>query len=126
MVVGEIAVGFDVERVVVFLAANQKRALRPQGVADAEFVEDVGIVDGEVRDDEVGHEEFVEHVLANVAGFQDLSRRTAGNVQGLQGRLDELRFDFIEIDAFLGAERPNDKCLHGGFRVSRFGFRVLS
>ena len=77
LIVGKIAIGAQVERVLVDVRAEQESRVRPHAVPDAELVEHVGVVDRDVGDDEVGAHQEAEHVLADVALLHDLRRRGA-------------------------------------------------
>jgi hypothetical protein len=81
-------------------------------VADAEFVEDVGVVDREVGDDEVGGEEQLEHIHADVALPENLPGRPPRDAEFLQRRADQLRLDGVEVYLVLHPERADDKCSH--------------
>src|SRR5262249_28290577 len=78
------------------------------------------VVDRHVANDDVRFEDKAEHVLANIAGLDDLSRCAASEPGGFQRRLDELGAHAFEIDLFslavlLLVERTNNKCaLHDG------------
>ena len=74
-VVLEIAIGQDIERRRVRhrRALNQDGSLLPQGVPDPELIKDVGVVDRDVAQDEIGLDDQAEHVFANVTGVYDLS-----------------------------------------------------
>ena len=116
-VIGQIAFCEVVERDVVGggRAADQDRALLPQRMSDAEFVEDVGVVDRHVADDKVRFENQAEHVLADVARLDDLAGRAAAEACGLQRGLDEGLADLLEVDfaacpIFLFSKWANDKC----------------
>ena len=116
-VIGQIAFCEVVERDVVGggRAADQDRALLPQRMADAELVEDVGVVDRHVADDKVRLEDQAEHVLADVARLDDLAGRAAAEACGLQRGLDEGFADLLEVDfaacpIFLFSKWANDKC----------------
>ena len=63
-------------------------------MAHAEFVPDVGIGCGEVRDDQVGHQQFLKHVRANIAGT-DLAVGT----ERFQPRFGQCRRDVLGINA---------------------------
>jgi hypothetical protein len=95
-------------------ALDQDGALLAQGVTNAELVEDVGVVDRDVTDDDVGLEDQLKHVVADVARVDNLPRRSARNVVGLQSGPYQLFVDPVEVDLFprrvlLGSKRANDK-----------------
>ena len=67
--VAQLAVGVEVEGGRARCpAADQHHAARAQRMAHTQLVPDVGIVEGEVGHHEVGDQQFLEHVGANVAG----------------------------------------------------------
>jgi hypothetical protein len=68
--VDEIAVGLEVERQLVGVAAEHESALVAQRVPDAQFIENVNVMDREVGDNKVGRQQPPEHVDANVAPFR--------------------------------------------------------
>jgi hypothetical protein len=67
-------------------------------VADAELVEDVGVEDGDVGQDEVGRDELVVHVGADVAGRRLLVGPERLAVGLPQRRLDEPFQDLVDVD----------------------------
>ena len=79
-VVCDVAVGLQIERRIFpgRRKPNQDRALRPQPVADAELVEDIGIVDRDVGDHEIVGDQHLEHVDPDVAGLGNYFCRLAG------------------------------------------------
>ena len=122
--VGEIAVGEQVERrrLGAWPALDQDRALAPQAVADAQLVEHVGVVQRDVADHQVGLDDQREHVLADVAGVDDLAGGAAVEAVGGQRRREQFVVDALEVDATilavaLLAERSDDEC--PGHRLPR-------
>src|SRR4029453_13535546 len=102
----------QVEGNIVALAAEEKRPLLPGAVADAELVVDVGVEDRDVRNHQIGREQELEHVLADVPLPDDLARGAAAEVEGAQRRTDQLSVNPLEVDPVLRAEGPNDKGAH--------------
>jgi hypothetical protein len=119
-VVRQIAIGPEIERHLVELRANHERPLVPECVTDPELVEDVGVVDRDVGDDEVGDEEEVEHVRPDRAGARDVSRRPAGDAEPAERRGDEIALDGVEVHATLLPEGADDEGVHGG-KILRTG-----
>ena len=62
-------------------------------MADAQLVPNVGIVDRQIRDHEVGDQQLLEHVGADVAGAHLLVGAEQLQPRRLQRRLDVLRTD---------------------------------
>src|SRR5688572_19906249 len=89
-----------------------------KSVADAELIKNVGVIDRDVGDHEVGCDEQPEHVFADVALADELARRAAVDreavldAEPLERRPDEDRLDMVEVDAFLGPERPDEEGAH--------------
>ena len=122
VIVLEIAVGLEVERDLVLrssfgprlrdLGSDQDGVLGAQRMPDAELVEHVRVVDGDVRDDDVRQEELLEHVDADVAGFAKLLRGVARDPALFERGRDELRLHSVEVDALTGSKRPDDEGTH--------------
>src|SRR5262249_57985375 len=90
----------------------QEGGVWPQAVPDAELVEDVRIVDRDIRDHEVGGHELAKHVLADVPLLDDLLGRAALRTDGadtVESRPDQRFLDPVEVHALLRAERTNDE-----------------
>src|SRR5215213_748786 len=116
-VVGEIAVGLDVERNFVGVdagaaGANHKGVLATQRMTHAKLVVDVRIVYGNVSNHEVGRQQTLKHVETNVSLPADLHCRPASDFQPVQRRIDQLLLNLVEINVVLRAERPNDERSH--------------
>src|SRR5262249_43469355 len=73
-------------------------AASAQGVAHPELVPDVGILDGQVGDDQVGDEKLLEHVGDDVAGPELLVGPEGLEAGGLERGLDVFRVHAIEVD----------------------------
>ena len=65
-------------------------------MANAEFVEDVGVVDREIRDHQIRNQQPLKHVVADVPGLEDLGVVLPSMFRSF-GRLDEVLFDLIEV-----------------------------
>ena len=78
-------------------------------MTDAELVEDVGVVDRDVGNHEIGRDQQAEHVFADVAGLRDVGRGRAFQARRLQRRLDQELVNGLEIDALLDVEGANDE-----------------
>jgi len=74
-------------------------------MAHPELVPDVGVVQGQVDDDQVGEQQFLEHVAADVAGAPLLVGAEHLEAGTLQGRLEILGVDRVEVDVLLAAVR---------------------
>lgn len=90
-------------------------------MAYAELVPDVGVVQRQVGHDEVGQQQFLEHVGANVTGTLFFVSADHLQPSRLQRRLDVLRIDAVEVDKpargiRLGAEGHGDESV--GFHSS--------
>ena len=111
-IIGQIAVGSQVEGDLVDPGTDQHGGAVTHGVPDAQFVEDVGVVHRYVRHDHVGQHELTEHVLADIAGLEDVARGAAVNPHLLQRRRDQFRVYPLEIDACLLPESADHECPH--------------
>src|SRR5262249_20447108 len=94
------------------LTADQKRPLVAQRVSDAELVEDVGVVNRDVRDQEISREESLKQVYADVSLPQHVHRGAPGDAQAVEGRIDQQPFDLVEVDSALHAGRSDDERAH--------------
>ena len=92
----EVSVRPQVERVVADVAAQNERVLVAKRLANSQLVEDICVVDGEIGDDQVGRQEWMEHVLADVARGDHGGRRLSVDAQLRQGGGDEHVLDHIE------------------------------
>ena len=124
LIVGKIAVGAQVEGILVDIGAEQERRIGPHAVPDAELVEHVRVVDRDVGDDEVGAHQQPEHVLPDVSLLDDFRRGAARDADLSQRRLDERFVDVVEIHASFRAEGPNDESTsHGAGALIRHCLR---
>jgi hypothetical protein len=80
---------------------------------DAEFVKRIWIVGGDVGDHEVGNQQLLKHVCADIPGLKNLAGCSAFGGNVLERRTDEILFDSVEVDAFAYAERTDDESSHG-------------
>src|SRR5262245_15107811 len=80
-------------------------------MADAEFVKRVGVVNRDVRNHQIGNQQFLKHVGANVALLDDFAGGAAEPTDRFDRRLNQLSLDAVEIDAILGSKRPDDEDL---------------
>jgi hypothetical protein len=71
-------------------------------------------MDREVGDDEVGGQQQLEHVLANVALPDDLAGRAPRDAEARQRGVDEQALDRVEVDVVLNPEGADDEGSHGG------------
>ena len=118
--VAQLAVGVDVEGARRPRPLHQHDTARTQGVAHAEFVPDVGVVQRQVGQHQVGGQQLLEHVAADVAGALFLVGAEDAAAGVLQRRFQQLGEDAVEVDrravgAGLGAEGHGDEGvrLHG-------------
>ena len=112
--VAQLAIGVEIEGGSDLAAADDDHAARAQRMAHAEFVPDVGIGEGEISHHQIGDEQFLEHVGADVAGAFLFVRAEDFEPRGFQRRLDQFVVDLIEIDHLpirprFAAERHSDK-----------------
>ena len=75
-IVSEVAVGQDMNGGLSALGPPliNTECFFTEGMPDAKLVKDIGIVHGNVADDEIGLEDECKHILADVAGLDDLAR----------------------------------------------------
>src|SRR5262245_7624092 len=84
------------------------------------------VVDRQIRDDQVGEQQFLEHVRADVAGTFFLIRTQRREIRSLEGRPYELVVDAIEVDRLpvgsrLVTERHRNKCMRLAASQCLFG-----
>ncbi|TLD44282.1 MAG: hypothetical protein FAZ92_03471 [Accumulibacter sp.] len=128
--VAQLAVGVDVEGLVRSWPLHQHHAACAQGMPHAEFVPDVRVVEGEIGDDEVGDQQLLEHVGADVAGTLLLVSAKHLHPRRLERRPDVFGVDAIEIDQLaigpgLAAEGHGYEgvCLHRHLLSATLGWR---
>ena len=99
-------------------------------MAHAQFVPDIGVVDGEIGNHQIGDQQLLEHVGANIAGACLLVGTKRIEARHLQCRRDVLLEDPVEIDrlairAGFGAERHHHEGMgtdgHGSLRLIAAG-----
>src|SRR5882724_12344601 len=66
--ISERPVGKDIERHIIAPASDADYTARSERMAHAELVPDVWVIDGQIRDDQIGHKQLLEHVRANIPG----------------------------------------------------------
>src|SRR5262249_16268473 len=101
----EVAIGQDGEwrRVRYRCALDQDSALLSQRMPDPELVKDIGVMDRDVAHDQIGLENQAEHVLANVAGVNDLAGSATPEASRFDRRADQLAMDALEVNVFAGS-----------------------
>jgi hypothetical protein len=67
------------------------------------------VVNRTISDDDVGHEQLLEHIGANVSSLQERLGSGALDVHTSQCRRDEVLLYIIKVDAALRAERTEKK-----------------
>src|ERR1700730_1373359 len=82
-------------------------------MADPQLIEDVGVVNREIGDDEICGQQALEHVDPDVALLQDLDGVAAGHPERVQRRIDQFVDHTIEVDALLDPEGADDEGAHG-------------
>src|SRR5690348_9030611 len=82
-----------------------------------QFVVNIGVLNRDISDDDVGSQKPLKHVETNVSLPANFHCRTASDIQSIEGRIDKFFFDVVEIDVVLRAEGPNDE---GSHFVTRF------
>jgi hypothetical protein len=120
----ELTIRIEVERGCL-AAAYDHDPSRSEGVPHTEFVPDVGIIEGQVRDHQIGDQQLLEHVGFDVAGADLLIGPERFKPSRIEGRRDVLAVHPIEVDGF--AVRPGlDPERHGGECAGTdHGFRLL-
>ena len=88
---------------------DEKCPFLAERVTNTQFVKYVGIMDRNVRYHEIGNQQLLEHIRSDVSLLYELSGGTAGQAGLLHRGTNELGFDAVEIDSFLGAEGTHDK-----------------
>src|SRR5262245_60151 len=81
-----------------------------QAMSDAQLVKDVGIVDRDVGDHDIGEDEQPEHILPNVPLSCDFARCAPLDPTRVERRRDQLFLHLIKIDTVFDSEGPNDEC----------------
>ena len=113
-VVGDRADVEDVERHIRPARLDVNEAALAHGVADAQLVEDVGVVDAEVGDDQVRQQQLLEHVGQDVATDRLLvgpERLEAGLPESgpYELLIDTVEVYPVAIGRLLAAERHDDE-----------------
>src|ERR1044071_5173691 len=83
-----------------------------------EFVVNVGVLDRDISDDDVSGQEPLKHVETNVSLPANLHRRTSSDIQSVEGGIDQVFFNLVEIDFVLCAKGPNDEGSHYCYSLS--------
>ena len=81
-------------------------------MADSQFVEHVRVVNRNIGHHDVGHQQLLEHIGADISRLHEDFSRVALYVAGGQRRSDQVLVYVFEINIMLRAERTNDKCFH--------------
>ncbi len=99
-VITQITIGQQIERRVVYRGSNQESPLITQCMPDAQLIEDIGVVDGHIRDDQIRRQKQMEHVLANIARRYDFSCSPTADAERVQGRRDQIALDCFKSMPF--------------------------
>ena len=100
------------ERIGAELRANQHRRVRTHRVADAELVENVGVVDRQISDDHIRGDQLAEHVFADVPLIDERERGAPGqrcHLHASDGRLNQVTLHGVEVDALARSEGADDE-----------------
>jgi hypothetical protein len=99
-------------------------------VSDPDFIPDVRIVDGEVRNDHLGHQEILKHVgvdraaaLFRVGAMRPQPRLFDRRLQVVL--VDPVEVDVLAVRPWFPPERHDDKCGPLGHVDPAFWFRVV-
>ena len=120
----QLAVGIDVEGLGRTRPLHQDHAARPQRMAHPQFIPDIGVVQGEIGHHQVGHQQLLEHVGADVAGALLLVGAEHLEARRLERRADVFAIDAVEVDRlavvpWLGTEGHGDEGVWFHVRRSR-------
>ncbi len=112
--VAQLAVGVEIEGGGDLSAADDDHAARAQRMAHAELIPDIGVGEGKVGHHQIGDQQFLEHVGADVARAFFLVRAKDFQAGQFECRPDQLGKYTIEINRvalaiFLDPERHCDK-----------------
>ena len=112
--VAHLAVGIEIKGRGDMATADQHHAAAAQSMPHPELVPDVGVVNRQVSQHQIGEQQLLKHVGADISSAH-LLIGTEGIQAGLFERgLNQLRVDAVEVDAAaisrrLGAERHHHK-----------------
>ena len=116
----------DIERHVGAPRLDVDDAAFAKGVPYADFIEDVGVIDAHIRDAQVRQQQLLEHVGQDIAARRFFICAERLKARHLQGRLDHLGIDGVEIIQgaicpFLFAKGHDDKGMRAHLRTDRPG-----
>jgi len=109
---------------------DQHGAPFPQRVPDAKFIEDVGVVHGDIADHQIGFDYEGEHVLADIASVDDLASCSPAEPSVLERGSNQALVNLFEVDGSTGCiclltERTDNKSpLHFRSRCPSGGSHV--
>ena len=122
MVCTEIPIGAEIERHLIFggairarfgdLGPDQDGLTGAQCVTNAELVEHVRVVHRDVGDHQVGEQQLLEHVDADISRLDELHRRVAGDFRRGERWIHEPPLHFGEVDAAARTEWADDEGAH--------------
>src|SRR6478672_9027589 len=81
---------------------DQHGAPFPQRVPDAKFIEDVGVVHGDIADHQIGFDYEGEHVFADIARVDDLASCSPAEPSVLQRGSNQALVDLLEVNLSTG------------------------
>ena len=96
--VAQLAIGVDVEGLRRPRPLHQHHTTGAQRVAHAKLIPDIGVVEREIGDHQVGDQQLLEHVGADVSGALLLVGAEHLEAGMLERRADQLGVDAIEVD----------------------------
>jgi hypothetical protein len=83
-----------------------------QRVANAQLVKSIGVVDRDVGDHQVGDQQLLEHVGADITLLNELAGGAAGQSRLLHRWANQLLLDAVEVNAAFGTKRTDDEYVH--------------
>src|SRR5580693_4989211 len=90
-------------------------------MTNPQFVEHIGVVDRDVGDDNIRHQELLKHVGPDVPSLEEWHGRAALNVARRKGWHDQVLLYILEVDAFFRAKGANDES--PGHRLASSSYR---
>src|SRR4051812_22904234 len=88
-----------------------QNAAGAQCMSNAEFVPDVGVVDGKLRDNQVSKKQLLEHVGPNVPGADFFVSARHGKADAAECGPDQVAVNGIEVDAVFRPEWHRHKSM---------------
>ena len=86
-------------------------------MTNPKLVEGIGVVDRDVRNDQISDQQLLEHIRTVIALVDELDCCAPRKLQCLESRANQLPLDPVKIDAIFDTKWADDKRMHNIYLI---------